>query len=81
MKIHDPKNTQEITELYAVLSVDEAGKEGICAIGEGFPVPLVFGYLSNLEKIREAAKSLRKKTKKQIVIAKFTHKEIIEVIE
>lgn len=77
MKIHDPGNTQPISSLYAVLSVDENGNEGIL----GTPVgPAVCGYEKTAWMMFEYAKraAYEQTPKYKIRLARFETKTILE---
>jgi hypothetical protein len=81
MKIDIPKNTQPITEMYAVLSKDGTGDGVVSMMTEMGAMPLVFGYKDMLDKVRPVVQHIAKDTGMKFYIAKFTNKEILEVIE
>jgi len=59
MMVHDPKNKYKITRLYAWLSQDEDGTEGIVASLGARPIPFVFGDINLLEKTRPLVEEMR----------------------
>lgn len=73
------KNRHPINEVYAILSVDEDGNEGIVTMSIGDMVlPCVFGHKEMFEKAK--GRLLDKgclNLKHQFRFVKFTHKEII----
>lgn len=78
--IRDLANQFPITALYAAMSLDEAGNEGILAMSTGDNhMPLVFGEEAKLPMIKELCLELKTKmTTKKIRLVKFTNKEILE---
>lgn len=81
--IHDPENEQEITKLYAFLSVDERGNEGILGgpVGELGYVPLITGNQRVLNNIMlPLAKQMAKMTKKKVVLVEFASRTNIREI-
>ncbi len=78
--IHAPKNTQPIKHLYAFVSIDKDGNEGILATMTG---PLVMGY----EDVANKAAKLVRKTQKAgqfppgtvVRMIKFSNPEVLEV--
>jgi hypothetical protein len=82
MKIHNPDNVRKIETLWAFLSVDGNGMEGIVASGmEGIGMfPLISGEAKNLPILRAAAEKISKMGKKKIVLYKFSQKEMVEEI-
>lgn len=82
MRYHNPKNEAPIDALYAVLSRDADGCEGVCSfmIPPYGAVPLVFGDRKMIDFIYDQLKQMSKDNGKTLVICKFTDKEILEVI-
>ena len=84
IELDDPPNTQPIHELWAYLSVDENGNEGVCAATvEGLgPVQLIFGYervaLGTGLKLPQQFAALN--TTKKIRLVKFTHREVVRTL-
>lgn len=74
------ENLQPINELYAFMSIDDKGNEGI--VGRLTPLgmmPMVFGYADMLLKLLEPqVMKMCKETKKTIRLVKFTGKEVIK---
>lgn len=82
MIIDNPGNEQPITELYAFVSVDQNGNEGICSTGDSeSQMPLVFGYervaLKFLPLVEEMAKGV---PHMQFKLVKFTNREVLKTI-
>lgn len=78
--IHDEENIQQIKEIYAILSIDENGNEGICGGGENFPLPLVTGKKEFCPVFIKIAQEISHLTKKKLKLVKFYSKEILEII-
>lgn len=80
-EVHIPGNLQEIDGLYAVLSVDEEGREGICA---STPGPCVFGYEKTARAVyktfTETVSSLSQAKGYRFRLVKFEKKTILEGI-
>ncbi len=82
--LHNPGNEQPIEELYAYISVDQNGNEGLCAaplLDSEPTTPLVFGYervalkfLPVVEAIQKLAPDMK------IRLVKFTNREVITTI-
>ena len=82
MNFIDFDNLQEIKELYAAVSIDNDGKEGICSITiYENTFPFVFGYERIVNLMKPYLIDMSKKTTKKIQIVKFTNKEILEIID
>lgn len=80
MIIHDPGNTEKITVLYAFVSEDENGNQGLIAAGGGpFPVPLVTGSDRLLSKLLPLAITVGQLTNKKVKILKFTNAEVVDL--
>lgn len=82
LQIHDAENEEPIHILYAVLSVDDKGNEGICALGGvGAERPMVCGYERIAKKMFELATSINEEvnkttgTNKRVVLAKFRREQ------
>ena len=82
--VHNPANEQGIQELYAYISVDKDGNEGLCAapLAPGLETaPLVFGYERVALMFLPVAEKMAKLVKdKQIRLVKFTNREVITTI-
>lgn len=80
--IHDPCNKETIDNLYAFISVDENGNEGIlgASLPPGQVLPLVFSDMSLSDKMRDIAKGIAVHTDKTIKLVKFSNKEYVEDI-
>lgn len=77
MYLHAPKNKIRAEYLYAYLSLDEDGTEGICSMvtpGLG-TFPLVFMHLERAEELRGEVENLSKQSGKKIHMVKFKREE------
>ena len=83
MKIlHAPENTQKITEIYAFVSVDKNGNEGVCAFStHKAMVPMIAADLERLEQFKPIARELAKISPHAIKLIKFHTREEIEEIK
>lgn len=79
-EIHTPKNEIPITEVFAVLSVDPDGTEGVCATGtrEYGMMPLIVANKRLLPMLREQAAAMSKASGKTVRIARFSSREELE---
>ena len=82
--VHDPGNhLDEIQTLWAVVSVDERGKEGLC----GYPMPgslsmpMIGADPDNLARLIQMAQQLGKLTNKQLKLIKLTTREVVRVFD
>ncbi len=79
--IHDPGNLQPIQKLWAWLSVDENGNEGICAVtsvndrGETVHIALVTADPKLLAICQAMADDIKKHTNKRIICAEFERRK------
>ncbi len=71
--IHKPENFSTGQEIYAVVSVDENGKQGIV----GNPFPFVSLQKEIVEVFREQIKELEQHTKQELRIVKFSNPEML----
>jgi hypothetical protein len=82
MNFIDFNNVQEIKELFAAVSIDNDGNEGICSLTiDSNTFPVVFGYEKILNLMKPFLIEMSQNTTKKIQIVKFTNKEIIEIID
>lgn len=80
MTIHSPENTFRIAAIWAAISVDEGGMEGVCAVNlNGQWMPLIDADEARLEWVVNQARSLARATGKRIKIIKMTAR--IEVMD
>lgn len=80
-QVHDPKNTEKIDTLWAVLSVDDTGNEGMVAANiAGTWFPIVWCYEKNTEKMLKFAAEVKANTNKKLRLVKFSSKEVIKEI-
>ncbi len=75
MILHDCENTFRVEEIYAYISEDEFGNNGILAVDN---CPLVFGDISKVEKIRLYVNEVKKLTDKKIKLIRYSNREVIE---
>lgn len=82
VELHDPGNKLRINEIFAFVSVDNNGNEGVCGFStpEGM-MPLIAADPERVESLRVIAKQLAGMTDKKIQLIKFTVREDMEVIE
>lgn len=76
------KNTQPIPTMYAVMSIDKDGNEGIISIilPPVGAMPLVFGDKSLYDHFKPHILQIAKDSENKLRLVKFTQKEIIEEI-
>ena len=72
-----PDNVGPITEIYAVVSIDKEGREGICGkMAQMGMQPLVCTKnMKNLDKLPEWAETIARDTKQKVRLIKFTCRE------
>lgn len=82
MLVHNSGNTKPVDVLFAYLSVDKDGNEGVCAAPlPGFgTTPLVFGYEHVALKFIPIAEEIAKASGMQIKLVKFTKGEVVQTI-
>lgn len=79
--IHAPKNDKPIPELWAFLSIDPDGTEGIVAhLGSNGWLPLVTGDEANLAAMRMMAREAASLSGRRIRLVKFTARDVLEDI-
>lgn len=80
----DPPNTSlRIAQIWAFVSIDDEGNEGVCAaqlMGAGSCVPLIAADEARLESLRPIAAQIAKLTNKTIKLVKFYRREDVETI-
>lgn len=80
--LHDPKNSKRLETLYAVVSRDDKGNEGIVSgVMGGVALPFVFSEMKHLEMIRASAQKILKHTDKSMHVLKFKFIEEVEEIK
>jgi hypothetical protein len=81
MEFRSPENESPVTEMFAFLSIDPRGNEGVVATGiDGIGVyPLVFSKKRLVEKMEPMVIELAKEKKVVIRLCKFTAKEVLKV--
>lgn len=79
-EILTPPNEKPITEIFAVLSVDPDGSEGVCATGtrEFGMMPLIVAYSRLVPMLREKAAEISKVTGKTVRLVRFASREEME---
>ncbi len=76
------KGQVRINEMFAFILLDEDNTEGIPAFNAGgLAMPLVGADMARIDSLRHIAESLARDTNKKITLAKFSHREDLEVIE
>ncbi len=73
---------QSIDDLYAFIAADDEG-EGITAFQApgGMMLPMVGADMERVESLRPVAQQIAAMTGKRIVVAKFSAREDLEIIE
>lgn len=73
IEIHDPGNEIDIQDLYAFLSVDEEGRQGICgtSLGSLGMTPLVTGKASLVQAMQDIARQISRETGKRVHLYRF----------
>jgi hypothetical protein len=81
-EIHVPPNKLRIENIWAYVSVDENGMEGVCAVNVGGTwIPLIAADPERLESLRSMALTLAALTpNRKIRLIKLTSREEIETI-
>jgi len=81
-KYHIPENKIPFEYLYAVLSRDNNGNEGIVsAMSENGAFPMVFGDPMMLKLVKPLVMQLSKDTGRKLYVMKFKKEEQLEVID
>ena len=75
-----PPNTRIIDELYAVLSKDSTGEGIVTYMMREGPLPLMTSDPKIAEHFKGIMKIMNKETNKNLILVKFTNKEIIEEV-
>jgi hypothetical protein len=79
--LHVPPNKLRIDEIYAFISVDPEGNEGVCAFqSKGMMVPMVAADLKMVEHLKPVAKQLAAISPYPIKLVKFSTRTEVEVI-
>jgi len=76
----NPKNEQEMHELYVYLSKDEDGEGILAHIINGTAFPFVFGHKRMADKMRLIAEKVGKEKGGEIILVKYTNRELLEKI-
>jgi hypothetical protein len=78
MIVLEPPNTlPEIGEIYAFLSMDAAGNEGLCAYQarSDLWLPMVFADKKKIEILSPMAQEIANNSKHDVVLVKFNNRE------
>lgn len=75
--VHDPKNTFRIESVWAYISQDEDGNEGVCAVNG---LPLLAADPTRLAAIRGVAVRMKELTPKKIILIRLHQREDMEEI-
>lgn len=80
MIVHDPENKFKIECVWAFISQDEKGNEGVIGaqLG-GVMMPMVCADMERMEQLRPIAKKMAKETRKKIKLIKLHTREDVEV--
>jgi hypothetical protein len=80
--LHVPQNTFKITEIYAYVSVDADGNEGVCAFTSGTTInPMIAADPKRLEQLEPIAKALAGMSPYPIKLVKFNVREEVREIK
>ena len=75
---HIPENQEVMDEIYAVISHDEKGNEGIVSMMTPMGgMPMVFGHVKMLESVKEVMKQIAKESKQTLRIYKYKKAELL----
>lgn len=79
--MHDPVNREPIKEIWAFISQDEKGNEGIVAAElDGQSYPLIGSTRRLLELMRPLAVLSSRRTSKKILLIRMSHREDMEIL-
>lgn len=81
MKVYEPKNKKghKITSIWAFISVDADGDEGLCAVPlNGIMMPMIASDQERLEIMRKQAKELAKATNQKIKLIELTTRKEVK---
>lgn len=79
--VHDPGNKFSINEIWAFVSRDDDGNEGVVgATMGGVFMPLIAADKDRLDSLRPLAKDMLRLSKKKIFLVKFSQRSEIEEI-
>ena len=79
--VHDPENKLKIENVWAFVSHDDKGNEGLCAIPTNLGMmPMIAADVDRLNSLKEAAQKLKAMTNKKIKLIKFSVREDLETI-
>lgn len=76
-----PGNEEPLDQLWAFVSVDEKGQEGLCGMTIGNDnFPMITGKKTVLANMRVAAQHVSKKSGKPVRLVRFSRAEVVETI-
>lgn len=83
MIVDDPGNTERKDVLYAFISVDELGNEGILGANitgcrDGCVTPFVCGEITSLKHMRSYAEEVSKRTNKKVKLVEYVRNKELE---
>ena len=83
MFIHNPKNEIKADVLWAFLSMDDDGTEGICSVGINGPngishTPMVFIHRRTVDMMRPKITEMAQACHKRIRLVRFRREEVEE---
>lgn len=75
-------NYMKIDEIYAFLSIDEKGNEGVCSaqMPSGNWLPMLAADMARVNDLRNIAEHISKQSGLKIRLCKFSTKTVVEVI-
>lgn len=78
--INDSGNYMKLDELWAFMSVDDDGNEGLCAFmgPDNVMIPMIAGDPERVDQLKPLAADMALKAGKKIRLARFSTKEIVE---
>lgn len=80
--LHAPTNHLKIDEMWAFISVDQDGNEGVCAFQSGsMMVPMVAADIERVKDFEPIAKRLAKVSPYPIKLIKFSTREEVQAIK
>lgn len=80
--LHAPRNLLKVNEIYAYISFDSDGNEGVCAFMSGNTMlPMIAADPARLEQLEPIAKKLARLSPHPIELIKFSAREKVRQIE
>lgn len=76
---HIPENEQTMDEIYAVLSVDDNGNEGILSLmTEQGGMPMIFGHERMIELVKPIINKMVREAGRTLKLVKYKKIEVIQ---